>query len=68
MIRSFMARLHAMGLGFELAFTSKDIPVCETRIVKKQGAPWSGRIAVHPRSDRVELTDLDQAMPNEEVH
>ena len=49
-----------VNIQIKLAFSPKDIPVCQTRIVREgTGMPWEGRIAVHPLGDgKVELTPV----------
>ena len=35
-------------------FSSRDVPVCNTRIVRAgRGLPWGKRVAVHPTGDGV---------------
>ena len=66
MIKSVLARLGLVGVAkFELAFTSKDIPVCETRIVRKNGRPWSELVAIHPCDDRI---DVEELKPQHRTH
>lgn len=43
----FKNLVNKMEMHFD--FTSKGIPVCETRIVREgSGMPWNNRIAIHP--------------------
>lgn len=49
------------NLNIAIAFSSKNIPACETRIVReKTGMPWNKRIAIHPlENGNVELTPVE---------
>lgn len=41
--------LNFLKFKLEIAFSSRDIPVCNTRIVRgRHGMPWNEKIAVHP--------------------
>ena len=50
-----------LKLKINIAFSSKGIPVCETRVMRgKRGMPWNERIAVHPLQDgKLEITKVD---------
>ena len=50
-----------INIKVNLAFSSKGIPVCETRVVRKgKGMPWDGRVAIHPLGDgKIELTPVE---------
>ena len=47
------------------AFSSKNMPVCETGIVRGgRGMPWDKRIAIHPLGDgTAALTPLETTPP-----
>lgn len=48
-----------VSINLNLAFSSKGIPICETRVVRGgKGMPWNNRIAIHPRSDGIELMEV----------
>lgn len=54
-----------INIVLNFAFSAKDIPVCQTRIVRgKRGMPWDERIAIHPLGNGdVELTPVRVANP-----
>ena len=42
-----------------ISFSSKNIPVCETRVMRRTLMPWSDRIAIHPlENGNVEITEV----------
>ena len=47
-------------LKLSFAFSSKDIPVCQVRVIReKEGMPWNERVAIHPLKDgRLEITPI----------
>lgn len=49
-----------LNVKLNLSFSSKNIPVCETRVMReKKGMPWNERIAIHPLGDGdIEMTPV----------
>jgi hypothetical protein len=56
-----MTFIENVNLNLSFAFSSKNIPVCETRVMHgKKGMPWNDLVAVHPLPDgRIEVTPVD---------
>jgi hypothetical protein len=52
-----------LNLRISFAFTSRNIPVCNAKIVRGgKGMPWNDRVAVHPLPDgTVEVTSVTPA-------
>ena len=58
---TFIENVH---LNLSFAFSSKNIPICETRVMRgEKGMPWNNLVAVHPLPNgQVELTPVKSSV------
>ena len=58
---SLINSINILPISGKVKFSSKGIPICQTRVVW-EGVPWvSKKIAIHPRDDRVDIELLTSA-------